>query len=356
MASLLYSQRAEQLYPLAVNQFYVPEAGLYREFNPSRPDDKEFSWLWPFSSLISALNALARLPEHGATYYDDLRRMIDVLEAYRDPDAPVPAYDDYVQSRGGGRKYYDDNEWLGLEFLNAYHTLGDTRYLEDAKTMFEFAFSGWSADMGGGIYWREDDPTTKNTCSNGPAALLALRLFQDTGEQRYVDHALAILDWLKRLRAPEGYYWDALASDGTLDKRVYTYNTGTVLHSYALLYQITNEVTYLDEAQALARGGHAYFAPVHPKAGIGIYPQTPWFNAVLLRGYIALYELDGNPEYLLAMRANLDYAWEHARGTDGMINGDWSGEPDGHFPGRSILDQGAMVELYALLARSLPDD
>ena len=356
MSSKLFAQLATELYPLAKQCFYLPNENMYREYVPPREGDQEFSTLWPFSSLISALNALARLPDCGAAYHDDLRKTIAILDQFYDPDAPIPAYDSYVRSRGGGTKFYDDNEWLGLDFLEAYHTLGDEWYLQQAKTMFEFAYSGWSPEMGGGIYWRENDPTTKNTCSNGPAALLALKLHQETGDQRYVDLAIEILDWLKPLRASEGYYWDNLRDSGEIDKRTYTYNTGTPLHSYALLYEITGERAYLEEAQAIARGGHAHFARLHPKAGIGIYPKTPWFNAVLLKGYITLHRIDGNPEYLQSMRANLDYAWEHARGPDGLISGDWSGETDDHLPHRYILDQGAMVELYALLAHALPDD
>lgn len=351
MAVNVYAERAEQLYRLVKQRFYVPEADLYREYDPPQEGDQEFSWLWPFSSMISALNALARMPGQEGKYNADLRSTIGILDQFRDDTAPIPAYDSYMRHKGGGTKYYDDNEWLGLDFLEAYHTLGDAWYLEQAKTMFEFAYSGWSPEKGGGIYWRENDLTTKNTCSNGPAALLALKLYQETGESRYIDLAQEILEWLKPLRAPEGYYWDCLLSDGTVDKRTYTYNTGTPLHSYALLYEITGDPSYLAEAQALARGGHAHFAPMHPIAGIGIYPKTPWFNAVLLKGYLTLYRLEGNPEYVDAMRANLDYAWEHGRGEDGLLTSDWSGAPDDHFPRRHILDQGAMLELYALLAR-----
>lgn len=350
MTSQLARERAEQLYPLVVAQFYLPESGLYQEFNPPRPESKPYSWLWPYSSLVSALNVLVRLPQGGHTYYDDLRKSLEVFEAYYDSHVPIPGYDDYPKRDGGGRKYYDDNEWLGLEFLNAYETLGDVLYLEKAKQAFEFAYSGWSDELGGGIYWRENDNESKNTCSNGPQAVLALRLYQTTHETRYKDIALAILKWLTPLRAPEGAYWDNIkVSDGTIDQRTYTYNTGTVLHSHALLYTITGETAHLHEAQALARGAHSHFAPIHPKADIHLYPKTPWFNTVLLRGYLALYAIDPNPIYVDSMRTNLDYAWEHARREDGLVGGDWSGETDDHLPHRYILDQGAMIELYALL-------
>lgn len=348
MTSQPFQERAETLYQTVVKRFYVPEQNLYRDYVAARPDDLAYATLWPFSALISALNALTKL---DAAYCTPLREAFQVLERYYDPNTPIPAYDSYVRSEGGGQKYYDDNEWLGLDFLEAYHTLGDEQHLKQAETMFTFAYSGWSDEMGGGIYWRENDRATKNTCSNGPAALLALKLYQVTKEPRYVDIAKTLLDWLRRLRAPGGYYWDAMNADGSIDKRTFTYNTATPLHTYALLYEITGDQDYLIEAQALAEGAERYLAPVHAAAGVRIYPQTPWFNAVLLKSYIALHQIDGNRQYIDAMYDGLDYAWEHARGRDGLISGNWLGETGVDNPSQFILDQGAYVELLALMAR-----
>jgi uncharacterized protein YyaL (SSP411 family) len=203
--------------------------------------------------------------------------------------------------------------------------------------MFEFAYSSWSAEMGGGIYWREDDPATKNICSNGPAALLALKLYEETQEARYVEIATQILERLRRLRTEGGYYWDAMNSDGSVDKRTFTYNTATPLHSYALLCQITANPEYLMEAQALAQRAHRHFAPVHATAGVSLYPKMPWFNAVLLKAYLALSQIDGDTHYIEAMR-------------DGLLSGDWSGESGVDISSQFILDQGAGVELLALIA------
>jgi hypothetical protein len=348
MGSDVFQERAETLYQAVVKRFYVPEENLYRDYVAPREGDLTYATLWPFSSLISALNALVKLNDN---YRQPLRDAFTVLERYYDPAAPIPAYDSYVRSEGGGQKYYDDNEWLGLDFLEAYHTLGDPWFLDQAKTMFEFAYSGWSAEMGGGIYWRENDPATKNTCSNGPAALLALKLYQETHDARYVELATQISEWLRRLRTEGAYYWDAMNSDGSIDKRTFTYNTATPLHSYVLLYQITGNPEYLMEAQALAQGAHRHFAPVHTTAGVSLYPKTPWFNAVLLKGYLALTQIDGNTRYIEAMRDGLEYAWTHALGHDGLLSGDWSGESGVDIPSQFILDQGAGVELLALIAR-----
>jgi len=350
--------RATATYQVLMGTFYVPDLNLYREHSELLPEDRAFSNLWPYSGVISAVNALAKMPE-GTSYHSDLARVLEGLEQYWDGGANPPAYDSYVREFGGGQKYYDDNEWLGLDLIEAYRTLGDPMYLEKAKATFEFAVSGWSYDLGGGIYWREQDTSTRNTCSNGPAAVLALKLYQETGDQEYQDWAIRILEWLKPLKAPSGVYWDSVSDRDVIDFRTYTYNTGTVIHANALLYQITGREAYLKEARALAETSLRHFARTAPEAEIALYPATPWFNAVLLKAYIALYYADPqhDPRYIEAFRSNLDHAWEYARSEEGLFTPNWAGNAqaargsDGKHGVYWLLDQAAMVELYALLAQ-----
>jgi uncharacterized protein YyaL (SSP411 family) len=340
------AERARQTFE-AIQANFLTGDNLYLENYPPKPDDRRYAGLWSYSGMLSALTALSRMPD-GEVYHSALRQVLAGLETYWDGDAPYPAYDSYVRFDGGGQKYYDDNEWLGWDFIEVYHILGDSFYLDRAKTIFDFVASGWSEAMGGGIYWRENDPETKNACSNGPAAVLALRLYNETHQQTYLDWALRILEWNRRLESPDGVYWDHVKADGSLDKRVYTYNTGTPLHAAALLFQITGDERYLNESRRLAEAAQRYFTQE-----TGFYPDTPWFNAVLLKGYIALYEADParNTAYIDHIHSNMDYAWAHSRQANGLFSPDWAGKTQLDAPHRWLLDQAAMAELYALLAR-----
>jgi uncharacterized protein YyaL (SSP411 family) len=351
-AVLTYQQKAEQTLAAVQQHYYRPEFNLYIENVEKKPEDRAFSYLWPVSGLFSGINALAVLDR--AEYTDDLFQIIDTMNKYYDRFGyPEPAYSSFIIEYGGGSKFYDDNQWLGMDFILAHRLTGDAAYLERAEQIWRFVISGWSDELGGGIFWQQDNQTTKNTCSNGPAAVLALMLYEETGNREYIDWAIRLLDWVEQLRTPQGVYYDHIMLDGTMDLRTFTYNVGTPLHSYALLYKFTGEQKYLDMARELARDAHAFFAKPDSAAGIGLYPNTPWFNAVLLRGYIALYEVDPDKDrtYIDAMAANVNYAWEHARDDKGLFIDDWSGRAGVNAAHKWLLDQAAMVEIYGLLAQ-----
>lgn len=351
--SVDFFARAEQTWQAMNQRFRAAGTGLYYERVQRLPTDRNFSELWPYSGVVSAANALAAHSQCGERYYAALRQALAGLEVYYDAAARPAAYDSYLLDEGGAQKYYDDNEWLGIEFIRAYRTLQEPADLDRARAMFDFALSGWSEAMGGGIYWRENDPETKNTCSNGPAAVLALLLYEETAEKSYLEAAQRILAWNQALlSAQTGVYLDAVKADGSVDERTFTYNTGTPLHASALLYRITGAEEYLQQARALAAAALRHFGRLDLHSGERILPNTPWFNAVLLRGCLELYRVDPDhdPTYVHFFQANLNYAWEHARAADGSFTPDWSGQTELDSPVRWLLDQAAMVELFALVA------
>lgn len=349
-----YMEMAERTYKTLVKYYFVKEQRLFLENYEKRSDDRDFSYLWPFSGVLSAVNALAKMTGEGEKYQKELIHVLNSLEKYRDVDVDPAAYDSYVIEQGGGSKFYDDNQWLGLDFVEAYKTLGDRHYLDMAKEMFDFSISGWSDELGGGIYWQEDHKTSKNTCSNGPAAVLAMKLFEETGQDEYMIWAKKILEWTKILWNPEsGVYGDHVKIDGSIDRTTYTYNTGTVIHANALLFKATNDSIYLEEARMLAQNSLTHFTTKHPDISIHLLPPTPWFNAILFKGYLALYEVDPDKDrtFIDTMRNNIDYAWAHARDVHGLFSPDWSGKTGMDKKHQWLLDQAPMVEMYALFAK-----
>ena len=125
-----------------------------------------------------------------------------------------------------------------------------------------------------------------------------------------------------------------------------------MLQSAALQYKLTKDNKYLTEAQNIAKASYDYF--FYDFTGKGgekfrmIKKGDIWFTAVMLRGFIELYHLDNNKEYLEAFNRSLDYAWENARDETGLFNTDLSGETQDKK--KWLLTQAAVVEMYARLA------
>ena len=121
--------------------------------------------------------------------------------------------------------------------------------------------TGYDTISGGGLYWKEGDKTTKNTCSNGPGILVALQLYKITNNKNYLDTALVLYNWVNaHLQSPQGVYYDNIKIPSLkIDSAVYTYNTGTMLQSNVLLYEITHDKKYLNEAERIAKAAKNFF-------------------------------------------------------------------------------------------------
>ena len=208
--------------------------------------------------------------------------------------------------------------------------------------------------LGGGIYWCEQKKESKNTCSNAPASVFALKLFRATQDSSYLAQGKALYKWTQtHLQDTTDYlYFDNMALDGKIGYAKFAYNSGQMMQAAALLHQITGQPKYLTDAQNLAKACYNYFfCEYTPEVGQPfrlLKKGDVWFTAVMLRGFIELWKTDHNPEYLAAFHQSLDYAWNHARDEQGLFNTDFSGKTQDSR--KWLLTQAAMVEMYARLA------
>jgi rhamnogalacturonyl hydrolase YesR len=157
-------------------------------------------------------------------------------------------------------------------------------------------------------------------------------------------------NWTKnKLQAPEGVFWNNINLKGNIDRRLYPYNSGTMLHASVLLYKITKDERYLKEAKKIAKASFNIFTYIS-KNGERFFYKHPWFVTILFRGYLELYKIDNHPEYINTLIRNIDYAWENARDEYGLVYHDWSGEVNEKKSPKWLLHEACMVELYARVA------
>lgn len=361
-------ERGRETLDSIYTHYSVEEKNLLREIHPFAEEYKatylaseeqanrpnQYAYLWPFSGTFSAVNALLE-----ATNDKNFQKLLDTkvlpgLEEYLDTKRTPYAYSSYISAAPPSDRFYDDNIWLGIDFTDTYMMTGEQKYLDKAEMIWKFIASGMDQQLGGGIYWCEQKKESKNTCSNAPGSVLALKLFEATKDSNYFNQGKALYQWTKaHLQDPSDYlYYDNMGLNGRIGKAKFAYNSGQMLQSAVLLYKLTKDKTFLTEAQNIAKSAyHQFFQEFSPADGNSfmlLKRGNVWFTAVMLRGYIELYKVDKNKSYLDSFQQSLDYAWTHMREETGLFNQDWSGESKESF--KSVLTQAAMVEMYARMA------
>ena len=315
----------------------------------------QFSYLWPYSGTFSAVNALFEAT-HDKKYKKLLdSRVLPGLEEYFDTQRVPNAYSSYIRTAPASDRFYDDNVWLGIDFTDTYQMIQEQKYLDKAQLIWKFIESGTDSILGGGIYWCEQKKESKNTCSNAPGSVLALKLFKATNDSSYFEKGKKLYEWTQRnLQDSADYlYFDNIRLDGKIGKAKFAYNSGQMMQSAALLYQLTKNPIYLKDAQNIAKECFNYFftdfTPATNEEAFRMLKKGDiWFTAVMLRGFIELYRIDKDKTYINAFNKSLSYAWDNARDEKGLFNTDLSGKSKDER--KWLLTQAAMVEMYARLA------
>ncbi|GAB6123425.1 glycoside hydrolase family 76 protein [Dysgonomonas termitidis] len=311
----------------------------------------QYSYLWPYSGTFSAVNALFEATKDKKYQQILDTKVLPGLEEYFDLKRNPPGYASYINAAPQSDRFYDDNVWLGIDFTDTYMMTNESKYLDKAKLIWTFVASGIDDKLDGGIYWCEQKKESKNTCSNAPGSVFALKLFEATKDSTYFHLGKNLYDWTKKhLQDTSDYlYYDNIGLNGKIGEAKYAYNSGQMMQSAALLYKFTKDETYLSEAQNIASSCYNHFfndftSPDGEQFKL-LKKGDVWFIAVMLRGFIELYHLDNNKIYIDTFDKNLDYAWTHTRDDNGLFNTDWSGKKKDDK--KWLLTQAAMIEMYA---------
>lgn len=357
-----YQDRAQYMWTKVFKLYKIDKYHLFAEYYPNSnmPDvtyfqegstaPKEVSYLWPFSGLFSATNALIKIPGQKQKYLPYLDSMAMSVDLYLDTVRKPSGYQAYPVQFEKVDRYYDDNGLVGIDYVEAYKLTQNPVYLNRAKLVVNFLLSGWDEATGGGIPWLEGNHSLKPACSNGKAAVLCLKLFEASGDSVYYEWGLKFYNWMhQNLRDSASIYWNDVKENGEIYKVGWTYNTGTMLQSAVMLYKFTGKNEYLAEAKALAEGSYLFFGKKTSDGRISIL-DNPWFVTVLFRGYQDLYMLDHNPKYVNTIKQNVDFAWNHAMDGSGLIYSDWNATTDESKKAKWLLDEACMIELFARMA------
>ena len=154
---------------------------------------------------------------------------------------------------------YDDNAWISISMMKIYDITKDTKYLEAAKYLHEdMMANGWDNENIGGLSWGAPGTSyygdSRAICTNGPACVLAFKLYNATGDEHYAENGMKIYKVLREYvldpgtgRVLNGINRKTLLSEGE-DSREYSYTHGTVMASALEAYRYTGDAAYLKDA------------------------------------------------------------------------------------------------------------
>jgi hypothetical protein len=347
--------RAQLAFEAMQHNFYIPGSGLYK--------GEPFSFLWPFSQALAAtvtmrhVGGVSRIPGLPGALSRELSARLVGLRSYLDIDnsgAPegtftssLAAFDGTVAppTGPGGTKYYDDNEWVGIELVRMYELTRSTAALGSAEAIMAFVMAGWDTDPehvcpGGIPFSNSSENNERNTVTGGPGAELAVRLYQLTGNVAYLQFAEQAYNWVRTcLLQANGLYADHIGAHGTVARVYWSYNQGSMIGAGVLLYQATHNSAYLYQARQTAKVALAYYTPER------LGSELPFFVSVYFRNMLYLDSVTHDPPGPRLAQPYVDYAWQHLRLSGNLFV---FGSP----PSSQLLVQAAIVQIYGLLSSS----
>lgn len=345
----VYQHYGEKDTPLLHEYYPFTQSEQATYLAGSNNNAHRFSYLWPFSGSFSALVAIYEADYNRNALKEIDHKAIAGLDCYWDERRYPAAYASYLLTNPLPDRFYDDNVWIGLDFIDLYRATKRKKYLKRALQVWEFIMSGNDSVLGGGIYWCEQKKQSKNTCSNAPGAVMALKLYRATKQQPYLEKAVSLYEWTRRnlYDEKECLYSDNISLKGRISGAKYSYNTGQMLQAAVLLYEVTGKETYLSQADTMVKACAARFMSKKDD-GYCLKLDNIWFDAILLRGILE-YARFRDADILLAIyRKSLTDLWEQRDRATGLMperkKGQWW-----------LLAQVAYAEMMARLAKFQAD-
>lgn len=233
-------------------------------------------------------------------------------------------------------RFYDDEGWWALAWIDEYDVTHDQQYLTIAESIFTDMAGGWSDTCSGGIWWSKDRKY-KNAIANelflSVAAELAVRAKSAQNRTQYLFWAHREWQWFSRSGMINA---DHLINDG-LDancannhQTVWTYNQGVIIGGLTELYKADHDSALLSEAQVIATATLASPTLID-KYGILHEPCEPncggdgsQFKGIFVRNLLSLDEVARRPQYENFIDANATSIWAGTQPPDYHLGLIWA--------------------------------
>jgi predicted alpha-1,6-mannanase (GH76 family) len=298
--------------------WYEPSTGLYRTTG----------W-WNSANAITVLVDFERMSK--STQYNSI--LTNTFTAAQ------------KTSPGFLNKYYDDEGWWALAWIDAYDLTRNKDYLSMAESIFADMAASWDDTCGGGIWWSKDK-NYKNAIANELFLSVAAHLANRTSgsaRRRYLEWGDREWKWFEA----SGMINDkGLINDGLGNGRghnagqactnngrtTWTYNQGVVLGGLAELSAANHDPALAEAAEKIATVAITQLVdeygilhdPCEPKCGA----DGVQFKGIFVRNLVLLDRTHPQKAYESFIDKNADTLWKDAQGPGFHLSERWSGPFD----------------------------
>jgi hypothetical protein len=375
------SQNEKRAAELALNvkdKFWVTLGegdNYFREYYPALGNEVGKAYLWSHFAALGMQYQLCKLYPDNQEYKKDYKDMLDALRYYKSRTSTENLVK-YHSGRGlypnmgSGDVFFDDNIWVARNMLFAYEIFGEEFYLNEARRVVNYIYTGWNDEIGG-LVWNERGLTNQATeqelerglSANACSIIVNAWLYQLTKEEGYLNWANKFYQFCKRVQDPETYIYyngihtviqDGKRLDGSVNKALYSYNPGSMIIADLFMYEITEDENYLTDAFRAAKAAHDVFIMPDLGKDIEYYNDFVWFTAILMESYYALQSYDSETvkPYIQVFQKSIDYAYENYKNENGFLPFNYVAGYANVSNDRSLLTQSGTAEIYVLLALS----
>ena len=134
--------------------------------------------------------------------------------------------------------FTDDMCWITLTLLHMGEATGTAKYFTAAKQVFDqYIMKRAKEDEETGglkLPWNTDAGSGPNACTQSPATLIAVKLYQKYGTAKYLEYAKKLYAYTSK---------KIVKSDGRVEDPPLTYTQGTFAEACRILYHVTDEST-----------------------------------------------------------------------------------------------------------------
>ena len=298
--------------------WYEPTTGLYRTTG----------W-WNSANAITVLVDYARVSQ--STQYNDA--LANTFTAAQKKNA------------GFINRYYDDEGWWALAWIDAYDLTRNKAYLSMAESIFADMAASWDDTCGGGIWWSKDKDY-KNAIANELFLSVAAHLVHRTSasaRRQYLEWGNREWKWFQ---ASGMINAQGLINDGFTRGRgqaarppcknngrtTWTYNQGVVLGGLVELSSANHDPSLTQTAQKIATAAITQLVDkngvLHDSCEPRCGADGVQFKGIFVRNLVLLNQSYPQTAYGAFIDKNADTLWKDAQGPNFQLSECWSGPFD----------------------------